>query len=117
MKRFCLLSALILLVALFPFCSSPKKIAAITAAQTVTFEGQVMPLLKAKCTPCHIPPLGTKKHYGTYDVVKEDIDEMIRRVQLQPGENPIMPHRKSEALPDSLVQVFVKWKAGGLLEK
>ena len=96
---------------LFQYCASSKSKK--TAAAPTTFEGHVLPLIQTKCAPCHIAPDGKKKHYNTYDVVKADIDSMIRRVQLQPNEKGFMPFKKTEKLPDSLVQVFVKWKADG----
>jgi hypothetical protein len=70
-----------------------------------------------KCSPCHIAPDGKKKHLVTYDVVKANIDSMIYRVKLNPGEKGFMPFKKTEKIPDSLIAVFVKWKADGMLEK
>ncbi len=46
-----------------------------------------------------------------------DIDSMIRRVNLNPGVKGFMPFKKTEKIPDSLIAVFVKWKADGMLEK
>jgi hypothetical protein len=70
-----------------------------------------------KCSPCHIAPDGEKKHYASYNAVRTDIDNMIRRIQLSPDEKGFMPFKKTEKLPDSLIAVFVKWRADGLLEK
>ena len=121
-KSIGLLSALIGLAFLFQYCAGSKTPAATSAAavkpaNAYTFEQHVMPLINSKCAPCHIPPDGKKKFYNTYASVKTDIDEMIRRVSLQPTEKGFMPFKKKEQLPDSLVQVFVKWKADGLWEK
>ncbi len=116
MKRISLfLAAAIATAVLFQFCAGSKKKAA--AAPAYTFEANVLPLIKTKCAPCHIAPDGKKKHYVAYDVVKADIDSLIRRVVLNPGEKGFMPFKKSEKLPDSLIAVFVKWKADGMLEK
>ena len=76
-----------------------------------------MPLIRTKCAPCHIAPDGKKNHFMTYDVVKADIDSMITRVKLTPGQKGFMPFKKTEQLPDSLIQVFVKWKADGFIER
>ena len=62
-------------------------------------------------------PDGKKKHYVTFDPVKTDIDEIIRRVSLAPADKGFMPFKKTEKLPDSLIAVFVKWKTDGLIEK
>ncbi len=117
MKKVFTLVALLMLVELFQFCSSSKKVKAVSQETATTFEANVLPLIKAKCSPCHVPPVGTKKHLVEYALAKENIDSIIRRVQLNPGEKGFMPNRKSERLPDSLIQVFVKWKADGLQEK
>jgi uncharacterized FlgJ-related protein len=113
------LFAAIVVAGLFQFCAGSKSKPAATTAtkQATTFEANVLPLLKTKCTPCHMAPDGKKKHYVTYDVVKTDIDDMIRRVSLSPTDKGFMPFKKTEKLPDSLIAVFVKWKADGLLEK
>lgn len=119
MKRISLLAVgLIAIAALFQFCSGAKSKSGTTAkVQPTTFEANVLPLLKTKCAPCHMAPDGKKKHYVVYDVVKADIDSMIRRVSLNPSDKGFMPFKKTEKLPDSLIAVFVKWKADGLLEK
>jgi uncharacterized membrane protein len=115
MKKLMSILALVAMFALFQNCASSKTKKA--ALPKTTFEANVLPLIQAKCAPCHIAPEGKKKHYVTYDVVKADIDSMIRRVKLMPNEKGFMPFKKTEQLPDSLIQVFVKWKSDGLLEK
>ena len=47
----------------------------------------------------------------------KDIDEMIRRIELNPGEKGFMPFKKKEKLSDSTVNVFKKWRDQGLAEK
>lgn len=100
------------------YCSSSKKsVAKQPELPKMTFTANVLPLIQTKCAPCHIAPDGKKKHYVTYDVVKADIDSLIRRIHLNPGEKGFMPFKKTEKLPDSLIAVFVQWKADGMLEK
>lgn len=117
MKRLAFLLVAVSMIALFQFCGSAKKIKTAKAGEITTFETNVLPIIKAKCAPCHIPPVGTKKHLTDFAVVKEQADSILRRIQMNPGEKGFMPYRKSERLPDSLVQVFVKWKAEGFREK
>jgi hypothetical protein len=116
MKRLLIMTWLVMLVGMLQFCGSAKKIKTAAAGQPTTFEANVLPIIKAKCAPCHIPPVGTKKHLTDFAVVKEQADSILRRIQMSPGEKGFMPYRKSERLPDSLVQVFVKWKAEGFRE-
>lgn len=82
----------------------------------VTFQGNVKMLVDMKCTPCHTNEKGRLPYYESYDVAKNDIDEMIRRIHLNPGEKGFMP-AKNLKLSDSAILVFEKWKADGLLEK
>jgi hypothetical protein len=117
MKRLVIMTLLVMLVGLLQFCGSAKKIKTAAVGQPTTFEANVLPIIKAKCAPCHLPPVGTKKHLTDFAVVKEQADSILRRVQLNPGDKGFMPYRKSERLPDSLVQVFVQWKADGFREK
>ena len=59
---------------------------------------------------------GRKKDYTSFAAVQADIDEIIKRVNLNPGERGFMPF-KGNKLSDSTIAVFTKWKADGLLEK
>ncbi|MES2774490.1 MAG: hypothetical protein V4722_09910 [Bacteroidota bacterium] len=103
-----------LVMVLFQFCGNKK---AQVAIPKLTYEANVQPLISSKCSPCHIPPRGNKKPYATFDQVKGDIDEIIRRVHLNPTDKGFMPFKKTEKLPDSVINVLVQWKADGLLEK
>jgi hypothetical protein len=68
------------------------------------------------CSPCHIPAKGgNKKAYDNYGNVKNDIDDIIRRISLNPGDRGFMPFKHAK-LSDSTIAVFVKWKADGLAE-
>lgn len=98
----------------FQFCSSSKKAQAVAAK--VNYTADVQPLITQHCSPCHIPPKGNKEALHTYETAKANIDESIRRIKLNPGEKGFMP-LKHPKLSDSTVNVFVKWKEDGLLEK
>jgi cytochrome c553 len=117
MKKITLLMLLIVAL-LFQFCNSSKKLPAPLPPVVVklTYEADIKPIIATKCAPCHIPPQGRKEPYVTYAAVTKDIDDMIRRIKLNPGERGFMPQRNAK-LSDSTIQVFEKWKADGLLEK
>ena len=100
-------------VVLFQYCSSTKK--ARKDTPKVTYTANVAPLITANCSPCHIPPRGNKEPLHTYEAAKKNIDESIRRIQLNPTDKGFMPF-KHPKLSDSTIQVFVQWKADGLLE-
>ncbi len=107
--------ALVSLSALFfAYCSSSRKT---TNTSTVNYISDIQPLVEAKCTPCHIPSKGGKKlALDNYQAMSLNINEVIRRIQLNPGERGFMP-MKHEKLSDSAINVFKNWAAAGTPEK
>lgn len=82
----------------------------------MTYVANIQSLMIANCSPCHFPPKGNKKAYDTYASVMGDIDPIIERIQMHPGDRGFMPFRRAR-LSDSTIMVFVQWKKDGLLEK
>ncbi|RYG50025.1 MAG: cytochrome c [Chitinophagaceae bacterium] len=114
MKIYATVSVLIVTVFTFSYCSSSKSAA--KKATPVSYASSVQTLLVGHCSPCHIPEKGGKKKaYDTYASVKGDIDEIIRRIELHPGEKGFMPFKK-ERLSDSTIAVIKEWKTQGLAE-
>ena len=111
MKKLSVLSVLIAAF-IFQFCSTSKKA---QKAKMITYDAHIAPIITNTCSPCHIPPKGNKEALNTYASAKAHVDEMIERIQKNPGDKGFMPF-KHPKLPDSTIQVFVKWKADGLLE-
>ncbi len=85
-------------------------------APKITYMANVQPTIVSNCSPCHIPPKGSKRAFNNYDSVKSNIDEIIARIQKQPDEKGFMPF-KHPKLADSTIMVFVNWKKDGLAEK
>ncbi len=119
MKRY---SALVLILALtvlmFSYCKSSKKAQAAKAAEPakVAYKDGLHTVIMANCSPCHIPEKGgNKKAYDNYANTKADIDEILRRIQLNPEEKGFMPFKKAK-LSDSTIAVFKQWKEQGMLE-
>ncbi len=116
MKKFFLLAVLGTAVLFFSNCGASKKAA--SAPPKLTYETNLQAVIQANCTPCHIPSKGgNKRPYDNYANVKTDIDEMIKRIDMNPGDRGFMPFRKPAKLSDSTINVFKQWKADGLLEK
>jgi nitrate/TMAO reductase-like tetraheme cytochrome c subunit len=117
MKRYSVLVILLTLTAfVFSYCHSSKEATA-AAPPKVAYQNGLHTVIMANCSPCHIPEKGgNKKAYDNYENAKTDIDEMLRRIQLNPGEKGFMPFKKDK-LNDSTIAVFKKWKDDGLLEK
>jgi uncharacterized membrane protein len=106
----------------FTYCSSTKNA---TAAKTeskpvpkkTNYQDNVTAILQTNCTPCHFPDKGgNKKALDTYTGASTQVDEVLRRIQLQPNERGFMP-RQHPRLLDSSINVIKAWKAEGLLEK
>lgn len=103
---------------MFSYCSGSKKAASKAEAPRLAYENGIHTLIVGYCSPCHIPEKGGKKKaYDTYESVKGDIDEIIRRIELDPHERGFMPFKKTQKLSDSTIAVFKKWKEEGLAEK
>lgn len=115
MKKLCVVLTLTLPMVL-QFCSTSKKSQSAMAAPKITYMADIQATIAGNCAPCHIPPKGFKKAFDNYDSVRSNIDEIIARIQMQPGEKGFMPFNHSR-LPDSTVMVFVNWRKDGLTEK
>lgn len=101
----------------FQFCSSAKKAQSAAAATAkVTYAAHVQPIVAGNCAPCHMPPKGNKEPLNSYETVKTHVEDIIVRIQKNPGEKGFMPMRHPK-LSDSTIQTIVQWKADGLLEK
>jgi hypothetical protein len=96
-------------------CGSSKK--AVIAIPKFNYETNMQTVITSNCSPCHIPAKGgNKRPYDNFTNVKTDIDEMIRRIELEPNVRGFMP-MKGAKLSDSVIAIFKKWRADGLLEK
>lgn len=98
------------------YCSSSKKAIA-TAVPKTTYASTLSPVIADKCSPCHIPSKGgNKKAYDNYTNVKADIDEIIRRLELNPADKGFMPFKKPHQLSADTLAIFKKFKEDGALE-
>lgn len=96
----------------------PSKKAAATPDLKITYDTHLQTVIEGNCSPCHLPAKGgNKKPYDNYASVKTDIDEIIRRIELNPGERGFMPLKKTAKLSDSTINLFKQWRTDGLLEK
>jgi hypothetical protein len=122
MKKIFFLTTLVAAVFVLSNCGPSKKAAAAKEAAVVvpaktTFDANMQTLIMANCSPCHIPAKGgNKKPYDNYANVKADIDEIIRRIELNPSDRGFMPFRKQAKLSDSTITAFKQWKTDGLLQ-
>ena len=116
MKKIIILATLIFSIFLFSRCHSSKKIAKGSDVK-FTYENNLQTLIAGNCSPCHFPSKGgNKKALDNYDSVKTNIDDMIRRIELNPTDRGFMPF-KHPKLSDSTIAVFKKWRDDGKLDK
>jgi hypothetical protein len=115
-KKLLTVTAMTAIVIIFANCNAGKKATA-AAPPKITYEGNVQNVIATYCSPCHIPANGgRKKDYTTATSIKGDIDEIIRRIELNPGDRGFMPF-KNPKLGDSTITIFKQWKADGFLDK
>jgi hypothetical protein len=100
------------IVACLAFCTSAKKAQQPVKYIPTTYEGHIKPLIVTKCAPCHLDD-GKEVSYDNYESAKENINDIIRRIKLNPEQHGFMPE-KSPKLPDSLIHVFEQWKTDSL---
>ena len=116
MKKIYVLTAMAILSLGLTYCHSSKKAIA-AAPPKPTYAATLSPVIAEKCSPCHIPSKGgNKKPYDNYANVKSDIDEIIRRIELNPTDKGFMPFKRSQKLAADTVAVFKSFKEAGMLE-
>jgi len=115
MKKIYVFAGMAILSLGLTYCSSSKK--AVAAAPKTTYAATLAPVIADKCSPCHIPSKGgNKKAYDNYANVKTDIDEIIKRIELNPTDKGFMPFKKPHKMAADTIAVFKSFKEGGLLE-
>ena len=111
-------------VMVFTYCSSTKPATASApkeepkpVVKKINYQANVMSIIETNCAPCHFPDKGgNKKALNTYTALSAQVDEVLRRIQLQPTERGFMPNRKPK-LSDADINTIKQWKADGLTEK
>jgi hypothetical protein len=118
MKKLLTFSLLALTALTLSYCHSSKKAAGSTteAKKTALYVGNVEAVMTTSCTPCHFPPGGNKKPLNTYAAVRDNIDDIIRRIELNPIDRGFMPFKHSKLSQDT-INIFKQWKADGMVEK
>ncbi|MBC7936923.1 MAG: cytochrome c [Rhizobacter sp.] len=113
MKRLSLAAAVIACACLFAYCSGSKKaVAAKPPVTAFTYEGHIQKIMTDKCSPCHMPGKGNKLPLDNFETIKTNIDDIIRRIELNPGERGYMPFKKPK-LSDTSINIIKTWKADG----
>jgi uncharacterized membrane protein len=101
------------------FCSSSKKAAstdrATAAVPAVSYAKDIQPILQEKCTPCHFPETGRKLPLHTYEAVRDNAKDILRRVQLPQDHVSFMPFKNKKApLTEAEIKLMKDWVAGNM---
>lgn len=121
MKKIYVFAGMALLALSLTYCSSSKKAAKKAEAEKAavpkaTYAATLAPVIANSCSPCHITGKGNKKPYDNYTNVKADIDEIIRRINLNPTDRGFMPFKRATKLAADTIAIFQKFKVDGALE-
>jgi uncharacterized membrane protein len=117
-------SILVLATVLIAIACS-KKTAPTTTADPANYTGpkvsyaqDIAPLMQRSCSPCHYPNQdGKKQPLDSYAAVKDELVEVLERVQLEPGSLKYMPFKqKKEALTPAEIEMLKNWARGGFAE-
>ncbi len=120
MKIFSFLLTLVIVIA-FAACSKKSNPGKTTAEEvkvkSTTYTADIMPLIAAKCSPCHLPSKGgNKANFETYEGAKKYGAELLARVIKNPTDRGFMP-KMNPKLSEDEIAVIRKWNEQGLLEK
>lgn len=116
MKKIPFVLTLIVLV-IFAACSKKSNPSKTEKIILTTYTVDIIPLLQAKCTPCHLPSKGgNKTDFENYESAKKHGPDMLARIQLSPGDKGFMPFKHAK-LPVEEIAVIKKWIDQGLMEK
>ncbi len=86
-----------------------------TSENKISYEKEILPIMKRSCTPCHFPEEGRKKMLDTYDATSKNIHEIIERIALPATDPDYMPFKsKKPALSAEEVKLFKDWLAQGM---
>src|SRR5438874_5848531 len=113
MKKYFTLVAVVAIVIVFSNCHSAKKAQAEIMVPKLSYEHDLQSVIALNCSPCHFPAKGgNKKPFDTYEAAKANIDSMIARIQLSPGQKGFMPFKRGK-LSDSTINLFKQWRNSG----
>jgi len=118
MKKLLTFSLLAVTALILSYCGPSKKATSSTteAKTAILYTGNVEAIVQQACTPCHFPPGGNKKPLNSYAAVRDNIDDIIRRIELNPADRGFMPFKHPKLSQDT-INVFKQWKADGMVEK
>lgn len=118
MKKIQQISLLLITSILTITCGSSQKTKPDYVEVTkISYKTDVEPIITRSCSPCHIPPKGKKEPLDNYTHVKENIDAILRRINLPKDNRKFMPPvNKKPALTESEMAILANWQAQNMPE-
>lgn len=98
------------------FCTSGRIAKGIKedkkAEPGISYSKHILPIMTEKCTPCHFPDRGRKKMLNTYEATRDNIEDILYRVQLPVNHEDYMPFKsKREPLTVAEINLIKDWVA------
>lgn len=103
---------LLLLAFSLQFCKTSQKAVTKASIPTVTYTKDISPIMSRSCAPCHFPETGKLKWLNTYEATRDNVNEILHRVQLPADDEAFMPFKhKKPALSVGEIQLLKAWMA------
>lgn len=78
----------------------------------ISYNADLQPLILRSCSPCHFPEKGRVKFLDTYSSIRNNIAEILVRVQLPAHDEKFMPYlSKKQALSSDEIGLIKTWVA------
>jgi hypothetical protein len=81
----------------------------------INYTANIKPLLVAQCGACHLTGGSHPKKFDNYTTAKNNITEILKRVQQAQGTSGFMPMGGSK-LSNANIDLLKQWQTDGLLE-
>ena len=104
LKKTILFSCILTVSLTLQLCQSSTGVSTQVPIKVISYEIDIKPMMLKNCTPCHFPELGKKKMLDTYEATKNNIDEILKRVQLPKDSAEFMPF-KSKREPWTIEEI------------
>ena len=113
MKKVFSFIVIVTCVSLFSHCTGSKKAVVVKEpVPSFTYTGNIQQIMVEKCGPCHVAGKGNKLSLDNYEASMANVDDIIRRIELEPGARGFMPVKRPK-LSDSVINIIKTWKAEG----
>lgn len=87
----------------------------VESGQKITYIADIKPIMINNCGSCHLAGGSHPKKFDNYTSTKNNINEILKRVQQSPGSDEFMPQGGSK-LSTTNIELLKKWQADGLPE-